>query len=288
VLTSARQRTIVKLEGGPDERATEASNALAVIQEVTSPRRLETLAHAPTSAELLDAVDAFLVWHDEQNLAAVERARQLRGQVATWNEKGTAAVPAEVFEAVRAFSNALGQEAPPAGWEAYDGTPETWDVPAASRSAKSGRAGRKTGSGAAVRPVPEEATMAMQQAARAASAISVFMNLVGLLAAPRAWAKAPAWSSRKHLLEHIDDYLAAVEQSGWTDTSGKPAFENTKAPAQLLRALCARWDPGPDVPPEIAQAARAVLAAFGLPEPSEGWDRYDPTAELSPPERLSR
>ena len=133
-------------------------------------------------------------------------------------------------------------------------------------------------------PSVEESAAVMERAASAAAAISLFMNLVGMLAAPRVWARASAWSSRAHLLGHIDDYLAAIELSGWRNSQGQPAFESTKSSAQRLRALCATWEPGPEVPADISDAARSVLGAFGLPEPAEGWDRYEGPLGGSPME----
>lgn len=122
---------------------------------------------------------------------------------------------------------------------------------------------------------PLDQALAMERAARAATAISAFMNLVGMLAAPRVWANASAWLSREHLLENIDTYLAVADQSGWRDSKGQPAFQGTTGPVQHLRAVAATWEPGHAVPPEVSNAARAVLAALGLPEPPEGWDRFE-------------
>lgn len=290
---SGGQRTIAKAraEGGGDDGAARVSNALAVIRGVTSAAAegLGERGRAPRAAELLDAVDGFLVWDEGQSRVAIERARQLRARVVDWSEARTTAAPGEVVEAARAFIEAMEGGAPgeatTGGRDGREDASRRMDSDAMNeRERRWQDNGALVGNPGPEEPLPserpaspsvEESAAVMQRAASAAAAISLFMNLVGMLAAPRVWARASAWTSREHLLEHIDDYLAAIELSGWRNSQGQPAFESTKSSAQRLRALCATWEPGPEVPADISGAARDVLGAFGLPEPAEGWDRYE-------------
>ena len=50
-----------------------------------------------------------------------------------------------------------------------------------------------------------------QLAAKVATSLGHFVNLMGYIASPRLVAKAQEMPSREHLLEHVDEYLAVLE-----------------------------------------------------------------------------
>lgn len=105
-----------------------------------------------------------------------------------------------------------------------------------------------------------------KKAAEMAQAFALFLNLAGGLAAPRVWARVSP-PPRDHLVAHADAFLSALN-----GTSDQQALV---VPAQQLRAQLAAWEPGPEVPAELRQGARALLAALGAGEPPEGWDAFD-------------
>jgi len=236
------------------------NNAMHVVDEFTSSRRLATLARIPTQTELLDAIDTYRSLLGERSGAKAAVLDRLRLLIERWVP--CLDVPAGVLHAVRELQTLDESPVPPAGWDAYDGYPDTWGGQV------------KQATGTADRPSPEAAA-ALQRTAEAAAVMSTFLNLAGMLASPRLWAAASAWPSREHVVEHIDEYLAGIHQTGWTDEKGQPAFQSVTAAAQHLRSLCQTWEPGPDLPAEISSAARAVFAAVGLPEPVEGWDAFE-------------
>ncbi len=113
---------------------------------------------------------------------------------------------------------------------------------------------------------------------RLAAAIAYFMNLMGLLASPRIVAKTEQWPSREHLLEHADMFLsfASGADEATVSSAGRPIdLEGILPHASKLRASLETWTPGPAVPPELQASARALLQAFGVPEPPEGWDQFE-------------
>lgn len=117
------QRAILRLQCGPDPLATALSNAMYVLEELTSSRRIRTLAMLPTRYELLSAVDTYINW-PTTNSAIHPAARALRGHIEHWTPSTD--LPLELQHAARSFLNALGAMEPPSGWDAYDGHPETW------------------------------------------------------------------------------------------------------------------------------------------------------------------
>src|SRR5262245_37838027 len=98
-MSNTRQpRQVDFLSGGPDKRATDLNNALYVIIEFVSPKRLATLERVPTAAELVAAVDLYLTCtSDPQELTA---ARVLRAAAETWTGDE---VPASVHAAAKAL-----------------------------------------------------------------------------------------------------------------------------------------------------------------------------------------
>jgi len=105
--------------------------------------------------------------------------------------------------------------------------------------------------------------------------ITRLFALAGLLAAPKAMQRMREIPSREHVLEHLDGLRTIIDE-GATATfgDGSPLSAITPHVARL-RALCEAWTPSAGVPSEMQQAARDLLAAFGIPEPPEGWDRFD-------------
>ncbi|AGP34351.1 hypothetical protein SCE1572_07430 [Sorangium cellulosum So0157-2] len=109
------------------------------------------------------------------------------------------------------------------------------------------------------------------------------VNYAGALAGPRVAQSLGAGPSREELLALLDRFIALNgDGSRVTIGDGRPIHEVT-AHARTLRALCDTWTPSPEVPVAIQRAARSLLAAFGIPEPREGWDELDPPPE-EPPE----
>jgi len=123
VLQPRGARTVIRLQSGPDPVATALSNAMYMLEELTSSRRAKTLAVLPTQAELLAAVDTYLEW-PTTNPEVHSAARALRSQLSTWSPSTD--IPMEVAHAARAFLRVLGAIEPPSGWDVYDGFPETW------------------------------------------------------------------------------------------------------------------------------------------------------------------
>lgn len=109
-----------------------------------------------------------------------------------------------------------------------------------------------------------------------AAGLMNFTNLMGFIASPRLVSKAPQMPSREHLLEHIDQYLEAIEHLRQSpDNPGNQSLMATEPEARRLRELCESWEPSPDVPADIVQTARALLVLQGIPEPPGGWDQFE-------------
>ena len=112
----------------------------------------------------------------------------------------------------------------------------------------------------------------MARVARIARTVTQLLNLMGYLASPKLIAKFPAVLSPNHLLEHIDGYLAVIEETRGSTDGG---FTKTESHALKLRELCVQWQDPAVVPKEMTLAARDLFEAFGLGEPPEGWDSYE-------------
>lgn len=252
-------RTIRRTSDGGDKEATAINNAFYLLLELTSARRLSTLVRAPTRSEVLAALNDFIAYFVLD--LPRERARELREAVLTWREGEE--IPQAVYEAARAFMLSLGVREPACGWENDDG----YQVRAIDRDTDDGE------------PPPEAETVgaprsysdASKKAARLAQAVAGAVNIAGALASPRSWAKATSWPSREHLVEHVDQLLSAF--------GTEPEQQRFAAPARRLRALLSAWEPGPEVPADVSETARDLLAALGIEEPPDGWD-----AREGPPE----
>ena len=108
------------------------------------------------------------------------------------------------------------------------------------------------------------------------------LNLAGLLAAPRITRQIGKMPSREHVLEHLDDLQSIINGEPMATFGDGRRWSELGPHVDRLRALCESWTPSADVPPEIQHAARDVLAAFGIPEPPEGWDQFEGEAEAGP------
>jgi Uma2 family endonuclease len=105
------------------------------------------------------------------------------------------------------------------------------------------------------------------------------LNVAGLLAAPRVLAKVfrrgKKKPARQELLNVLEDAVKA--------------FGSSAGSAELATALCelrgriAMWEPRSPAPKPIVEAARGVFRALEIPEPDEGWDRWE--GEPEEPER---
>jgi hypothetical protein len=115
-----------------------------------------------------------------------------------------------------------------------------------------------------------------QIAASFAAGLMNLINLLGYIASPRLVIKAQQMPSREHFLEHIDQYLEVVERARQSpDNPGTKTLMAAEPYARKLRELCEGWEPSPDVPVDIVQTARTLLAIKGIPEPPGGWDQFE-------------
>jgi hypothetical protein len=118
---------------------------------------------------------------------------------------------------------------------------------------------------------------AREEATKLAMTVASAFNLIGLLACPRATARAPQdrWPGRDALVSEIDAYLTCVarvrdDPGGWN-----LKMLASEPHAQRLRELLSDWTPSPALPLEITHAARDCLAALDVPEPPEGWEAFE-------------
>jgi len=108
-----------------------------------------------------------------------------------------------------------------------------------------------------------------QRASKAAQAAWHMLNLAGALASPRVLERIGQPPSRDELLERLDDFSEVMAGASGDDNEG------ARAAVMRLRTACADWIPGSEAPPNVRQGARSLLAAFGIPEPPEGWDAFE-------------
>ncbi|WP_437637697.1 hypothetical protein [Sorangium sp. So ce854] len=206
----------------------------------------------PTRSEVLQAADDYIAYFPLEQPR--ERARELREAALTWREGEE--VPVAVYEAARRFCLSLGAREPPCGWENDDG----YQVRAIDRDTDEA----EPPPGAEAAGAPRSYSDASKKAARLAQAVAGAVNIAGALASPRSWAKATSWPSREHLVEHMDELLSAF--------GAELDQQRFAAPARRLRALLSAWEPGPEIPADVSEAARDLLAALGIEAPPGGWD----------------
>lgn len=98
------------------------------------------------------------------------------------------------------------------------------------------------------------------------------LDMMVLLASPKLVAKIGSLPDREHVLRHLDDYMHVAAE--WERKYDGSSRRITTAHARKLRDVFSTWVPSTDVPAEVVQAARALLAEFGM-EPDEGWDNFE-------------
>jgi hypothetical protein len=247
-------RTIDHLAGGPDKRTTDINNALYVIVEFVSRKRLATLATMPTATQLLAAIDLYISCVSAPELLA--RARTLRAAAETWADSNN--LPASVHRAARELLSIFTPE-PPGGWDDHDG----YYYPDATS---------ETG-GAPCRETSEQAAQTSERTAHAAQTMMYAVNFAAVLASPRILQRAVQLPSSRHLLEHFDALVDVLSSGRLLNPSIDLPI--THHAAARLRSTCATWIPGPKATADIQQAARAFLATCGVPEPPGGWDDFE-------------
>lgn len=112
------------------------------------------------------------------------------------------------------------------------------------------------------------------------------LNVAGLLAAPRVLAKVFRRGNKKPARQEL---LKVLEDA-------VKVFGSSAGSAELVEALCelrggiAMWEPRSPAPKPIVEAARDVLRALEVPEPDEGWDRWEgePKEPERPPSSMPR
>jgi hypothetical protein len=274
-----RLRTIPVLAWGPDPLATAVTNADAILHELTSRRRLSTLAQLPTSEAIMGAIETIAAWKRGRGDKAEQDAILLRARCSGWIP--TVDVPTAISDAARALMMSLGAIEPPCGWDDDTGYPDVWADVAEIRGTTiimKGTASEKPS--AEGNPCAEEERSSWgdevsRRATKLAQAMCQALNLAGVFASPRVLSKATELPSREHVLEHLDAFSEAFPGSSIDNDTMRGAVAR-------LRAGCATWTPGPEAAPEVQEAARALLAAFGLPEPPGGWDAFEGFPEPEP------
>src|SRR5262245_28029532 len=113
---------------------------------------------------------------------------------------------------------------------------------------------------------------------RVAGVVAVqFLNAMIIAASPKVSAKLHPDALRDHVLEQLAAFLEALEQM--RPSRAHAAHDDTmfymEQHALELKQRTASWAPGEDLPPGVMDLARACLKAYGAPEPSEGWDRFE-------------
>ncbi|WP_437279988.1 hypothetical protein WME90_05350 [Sorangium sp. So ce375] len=133
---------------------------------------------------------------------------------------------------------------------------------------------------AAARLDEERYASAKEKALEGLSSLGRVMGLMSILAAPRLLARIAAGGSaavpQEHAMQLLDGYLAiieAVKNGNFQDAKGD--IQRTEESARRVRKLIETWDFCGHAPAPLVQAGRDYLRAFGLPEPEEGWDRWE-------------
>ncbi|WP_437915534.1 hypothetical protein WME73_10250 [Sorangium sp. So ce302] len=165
--------------------------------------------------------------------------------------------------------------------------------PAESRSAAGaghgadphdGKAASGAGQEALARTDPAQIQAMMDGTRKHAMVIAGFANTMAAFAAPRVIARAKSLPSRAEMLRCIDAYLEVVAETKRSPhDDGNQAMINAEPYALKLRDLFAAWTPAAIVPAAIQNNARGALDALGIPEPPEGWDRFEGDAASSSP-----
>jgi hypothetical protein len=127
-----------------------------------------------------------------------------------------------------------------------------------------------------------EVQAAQERTSERANRVNTAMHFARILASPRVVRRTKEMPSREKLLGYWDGLKSVIDHArgGCWDARAMLVLEPH---ADKLRALCESWTPSADVPSEIQRAARDLLAAFDIPEPAEGWDRFKGEAEAGQP-----
>jgi hypothetical protein len=242
-----------------DNQHEKANKAFSILLEFTSRRMLATLERLPTPSELVIAIDTF----DRLGVTFVKRdpewSREFRAAALSW--KGGRDVPDSLIDTARRYIAAFHGREPKGGWDASDGYPY-WEQDEGDPAAE-------------ISELEEcDPSNPSHRARSLAIAVFDFLNVGAMLAAPRAWAKLKEFPSKEHLLGHIDSFLATFE--------ARPRQEPMREMAEKLRVMLVSWEPGAEIPQEIARVARTLMDYARMPEPPGGWDGYE-----GPPARLN-
>ncbi|WP_437592330.1 Uma2 family endonuclease [Sorangium sp. So ce1000] len=146
---------------------------------------------------------------------------------------------------------------------------------------KEGNAPGSTTEGMGVASAPRDS--AERSAKELATALACAIDVVALFAAPRVLARACSGPKR---LPARDEIAKAIEDCAKALGAGAgemPAIE----PIHTLQALLISWEPGKPVPQAMVEAARAWLRSVGVPEPDEGWDRWEGSRDEPEPARAA-
>jgi hypothetical protein len=120
-----------------------------------------------------------------------------------------------------------------------------------------------------------------------AQVLSLGLNALGLLAAPKAWSEATRGGAREDLraglIASLEQVRSTIEllDGGASDAEPIPFLTGPVDVAALsphLTELTARmqtWTSGPPSD-ELVARARACLELLGAPEPETGWDTFAP------------
>jgi len=112
-------------------------------------------------------------------------------------------------------------------------------------------------------------------AADLAGTMAAGLNLAGVLASPRVLARASTMPARDEVLDLLDAFIRTASGPGQWRSSEPLDLGAAKQAGERLRAACAEWTPCAVAPVAVQQAARALLSAFGIPEPPEGWNAWN-------------
>jgi len=265
-------REIAQSAGTADPAVSAVSNAVQVLDELTSSRRLATLSVLPTREQILSAIDATAAWRRGKDGPMEQCLRALRSSCEGWTP--TVDVPSEIAERARMLMLALGYDEPPAGWEIYDGYPETWEAFAEAPVHQDHRPQE------AAKP-DANAPSPAQRAADLAQKMTNAVNLIVLFAAPKIVAQLTeqgvTFPPAEHVLSHMRDLIDVFEQASFHSGSGlspRPP-EQTVTRVRALEQLVERWDPAAGITAELREAARSILLAMGIADPPGGWDAFE-------------
>ncbi|WP_187345888.1 Uma2 family endonuclease [Sorangium cellulosum] len=134
------------------------------------------------------------------------------------------------------------------------------------------REGNAPGSGMEGIGVASDSRESAERSAKElATALACAGNIMALFAAPRVLALACSGARRLPARDEIAKAIEDCAKALGAGAGDMPAVE----PLHTLQALLTSWEPGKPAPQAMVEAARAWLRSVGLPEPDEGWDRWE-------------